>query len=284
MIDIPIIDTHLHLWDVDRMDYPWLADIPALNRTYLPADYQAATEDLRIEAMVFVQAEADFGQFVREAAWVAEQATIDPRIRAIVAWAPLEKGEAARADLELLSRIPLLRGIRRILQSETDPAFCLQPAFVRGVQLLADFGLSFDLCLKGEAQFHNALELVRLCPGVRFILDHIGKPFIQERIREPWASYLAELAALPDTWCKVSGLVNEADVERWEPADLRPYLEDVFACFGFDRVMFGGDWPVCTLASTYRRWVETLWEATGDCTTLERRKLFHDNAASFYRF
>jgi predicted TIM-barrel fold metal-dependent hydrolase len=282
-IDIPITDTHMHIWDPGRLSYPWLAQAPEINKPHLPEQYRAATEGLSIRKMVFVQCEADFAQFREEVAWVTGQAAHESRIQAIVAWAPLEKGEAAREDLAALAQNPLVRGIRRIIQFEADAGFCMRPDFVRGVQLLAEFDLHFELCIKGDEQFANALELVRRCPDVRFILDHIGKPFIAEGILEPWAAFLKELAALPNTWCKMSGLVSEADSERWTPADLQPYIDRVLSCFGYKRTMFGGDWPVCTLASTYRNWIETLWVAVSERPVEDRRRLFHDNAAEFYR-
>jgi L-fuconolactonase len=279
----PIVDTHVHLWDPGRVRYPWLADVPSLNRPHLLADYKAATAGLDVEKMVFVQCEADFAQYVEEVAWVTEQAAMDRRLRGIVAWAPLEKGDAARDDLEKLAGNPLLRGIRRIIQFEKDPDFCLRPDFIKGVRLLPEWNMTFDICIKGDAQFKNALDLVRRCPDVKFIADHINKPFIKEGIMEPWAGYMKELAALPNTWCKMSGLMNEAAWGTWTPAELMPYVEHVLACFGTRRVMFGGDWPVCTLAGTYRRWFDTLAEAVSDLSADERRKLFHDNAEVFYR-
>ena len=283
MIDQPIVDVHLHLWDPEYLRYPWLAELPTLNRKHLLPDYGRATDGYPIERMVFLQCEVDAGQYQEEADWVSGLAQEDPRIQGIVSWAPLEKGEAARPDLERLTRDPLLKGTRRIIESEENVRFCLQPDFIRGVQMLAEFGLSFDLCIKGDEQFANALELVRQCPDVPVILDHIGKPFIKEGIVEPWAAHLRQLAALPNTFCKVSGLVNEAEWGAWSGADLKPYLDCVFESFGFDRVCFGGDWPVCTLAASYRSWIEALWTHVESCTAEERRKLFHDNALAFYR-
>lgn len=283
MIDIPIIDTHLHIWDVDHLDYPWLSDEPAINRSHPISEYRQVTDGLEIEKMVFLQCEPVSAQVIDEAAWVTGQANQDPRIAGIVAGAPLETGEAARETLEKLHALPLLRGIRRIIQFEDDVNFCLQPKFIRGVQLLSEFDLSFDLGIKGDEQFKNAVQLVRQCPDVNFMLNHIGKPFIKEGIMEPWAGYIHDLAALPNTWCKVSGMVTEADMENWKPDDLRPYLDHVLQSFGFDRVAFGGDWPVVTLAAPLRRWVDTLWDAVSGCSEEERRKLFHDNAAAFYR-
>ena len=283
MLDFPIIDSHLHIWDPEAVSFDWLADVPSLNRSYLPAEYQKITDAYSIEKMVFIQAEAVFAQYEEEVAWVTRQAEIDPRISGIVAWAPLEKGEAAREDLDALKKYPLMRGIRRIIQFEEDVEFCLQPDFIRGVQLLPEYELTFDLCIKGDQQFKNTLELVRQCPDVTFMMDHIGKPFIKEGIMEPWAGYIRELAAMPNTWCKISGVANEADMDNWQTDELRPYIDHVIESFGFDRVAFGGDWPVVTLASTWKRWVETLCDIVGGCSEEEKRKLFHDNAAKFYR-
>lgn len=283
MIDTPIIDTHLHLWDVDRMHYAWLDDIPQINRSFLLPDFAAATENVPIEKMVFLQCECDAAQALEEAHWVAQQAKVDGRLQGIVAFAPLEKGDAALDDIASLCEIPQVRGIRRIIQFEDRVDFCLEPDFIRGVQLLPEYNLSFDLCIKGDEQFRNTLELVRQCPDVPFVLDHIGKPFIMEGTVDPWSSYMTELAALPNTFCKVSGMVTEADMSEWTPEDLRPYLDVVFESFGFDRVMFGGDWPVCTQACSYEQWVQTLWQAVGAYSDDERAKLFYHNASKFYR-
>jgi L-fuconolactonase len=283
VIDIPIIDAHLHIWDIDHLDYPWLTDEPDINRTHLVSDYCEVTEGLNIEKMVFLQCESKSEKVTDEPTWVTAQAQEDPRISGIVAGAPLETGDSAREALEDLRAFPLLRGIRRITQSEEDDAFCLRPDFVRGVQLLSEFDLSFDICMDGDGQFKNTVELVRQCPEVRFMLDHIGNPFIKEGIMEPWAGYIRDLAALPNTWCKVSGMITRANAENWKLDDLRPYIEHVLESFGFDRVAFGGDWPVVTLASPLRRWIDALWDAVSGCSDEERYKLFHDNAADFYR-
>jgi len=283
MTDIPVIDAHLHIWDPEAICYPWLAEAPSINRPHLPDEYRKVTEGIDIEKMVFVQCEADFSQFRQEVEWVASQVSEEPRISGIVAWAPLEKGAAAGEDLADLKENSLVRGIRRIIQFEGDPNFCLRPDFIEGVKLLAEFDLHFEICIKGDQQFKNTLQLVRQCPDVRFILDHIGKPFIADKVMEPWASCMKELAEMDNTWCKMSGLVNEADMENWTPGDLRPYIDHVISTFGFDRIMYGGDWPVCTLAATYGRWFETIAGAVDKCSEDEKRTFFHDNAEEFYR-
>lgn len=278
----PIVDTHLHLWDLQRLRYPWLASVPMLNKHHLIEDYRRACGPVAVAKMVFLQCECDFAHFQEEADWVTEVSRVDPRIRGIVPWAPLEKGEAAEADLARLAANPLIKGIRRIIQFEADPEFCLRPDFVRGVQLLPRHGFSFDLCINHK-QLTNTLKLVKQCPNVRFIMDHIAKPDIKAGLLDPWRAEMRELARLPNVWCKLSGLVTEADFAKWTPADLQPYIEHVVDCFGFDRVIFGGDWPVSTQATDYPRWVSTLDAALKGASPDELHKLYVRNAEAFYR-
>ena len=282
MPDFPIVDTHVHLWDPGHLSYPWLADLPAINKPHLPADFDAACGDVAVEQMVFLQCECDPAQFQRETQWVSQLAEREPRIRGIVSQAPLEHGPAARRELERLARNPLVKGVRRLIQSEPDPGFCLQSDFIAGVQLLAEFGFSFDICI-AHAQMANTIKMVGECPGVRFILDHIGKPDIKGGVLDPWRDQMRQLASMANVSCKISGLATEADHDNWTADDLRPYIDHVIDCFGYDRVMYGGDWPVATLATDYPRWVQTLDDAVANASPAERRKLFHDNAIAFYR-
>jgi L-fuconolactonase len=278
----PIVDTHLHLWDLGRLRYPWLAAVPALNRSHLIADYRAACGPVAVAKMVFLQCDCDPAQFLAECDWVTAVAHEDPRIRGIVPWSPLERGEAALPALERLAANPLVKGVRRLIQSEPDLEFCLRPDFVRGVKLLPRFGFTFDLCIN-HRQLANTIRLVRQCPEVTFVLDHIAKPDIKAGVIDPWRSELRELAAMPNVWCKLSGLATEADHARWTAADLRPYIDHVMTCFGPDRVLFGGDWPVSTLATDYPRWVQTVDEALAGCTPDELHRVYVRNAEKFYR-
>ena len=282
MPNFPIVDTHLHLWDLGRLRYPWLASVPMLNRNHLIEDYRRACSPVQVAKMVFVQCECDPALSQQEADWVTEVARLYPRIRGIVAQAPLEMGDGAELALAALAANPLVKGIRRLIQSEADDAFCLRPKFVRGVRSLPHHGLSFDLCVF-HRQLANTILLVRQCPDVKFILDHIGKPDIGAGRLDPWRAELRALAALPNVWCKLSGLVTEADFSKWTDADLRPFIDHVVDCFGFDRVMFGGDWPVSTQASDYPRWVATLDDALCGCSPDELHRVYVRNAESFYR-
>ena len=284
MGDFAIIDSHVHLWDPARLDYPWLTDVPAIGGPHLPQDYRAACAGYDVEKLVFVQCDTAPRQARDEVRWVAELAAgAETRIAAIVAWAPVSKGEAAEAELDWLASMPLVRGVRQLIQSEADDGYCARPDFVRGVRLLGARGLSFDLCIKGDGQFESVLELVGQCPDVNFVLDHLGKPFIAQSRIEPWANHIRRLAQAPNVACKVSGMCTEADWEDWSAQDLRPYAEIAFEAFGADRIMFGGDWPVVNLAATWTQWLRTLNELAGGFSEADRRKLFRDNAASFYR-
>ncbi|HXW00022.1 MAG TPA: amidohydrolase family protein [Anaerolineae bacterium] len=277
----PIVDTHVHLWDPNHISYPWLAGAPAINRPFVLEDFRAASAGLNVEKIVFMECDAAAEDGLKEAAWVSSLAREEPRIQGIIAFAPLERGEGVRGYLDQLVKDSLVKGVRRLIQSER-PGFASQPDFVKGVQCLPAYNLSFDLCLR-HYQLADTLKLVEQCPGVFFILDHIGKPDIKSQLFDPWRAEIKALARFSNTYCKISGLVTEADLENWTRQDLKPYIDHVIEVFGPDRIIYGGDWPVSTLATTYRTWVETLDWATEDLSDAERHKLFYENAISFYR-
>ena len=231
--------------------------------------------------MVFVESGCDPGQSLAEVEWVSALGVEDSRIGGIVAHAPLEQGDAVREHLVQLSAMPLVKGVRRLLQGESGVDFCLHPDFIEGVRLLEEFNFSMDLCIRHD-QLAAVTELVRKAPSVQFVLDHFGKPPVKSGSLEPWRSELRGLAGLPNVSCKVSGLTTEADWQTWSTNDLKPYFETVIEFFGPDRMIFGGDWPVCTLASEYSRWMDTVLALTDSLSDDDRRKLFHSNAVNTY--
>jgi L-fuconolactonase len=275
------VDTHVHFWDPAELRYDWLATVPTINRPFLPADLADAATDLQLEKIVFVQADTASEQAIDEAAWISKLATAEPRIAGIVADARLEWGEAVRPQLEGLGTYPLVKGVRRLIQSE-PLGFAVEDHFVRGVQILAQYGFTFDICIY-HPQLVDVLSLVAQCPNVEFVLDHIGKPDIRRGLMEPWKRQIAQLASFPNVHCKLSGMVTEANPNAWTPADLRPYAEHVIESFGADRVMFGSDWPVATLASSYRRWFETALSLIAGLSADEQSKILRENAIRFYR-
>lgn len=278
----PIIDAHIHIWDLDRLRYPWLADVPTINRSFLLDDYHAARGPRNVEALVFVQCECEPARHLEELAWVQSCADADPRLKAIVPWAPLEAGDAVGEELLAIARDGRVKGVRRIIQFERDVDFCVQPGFVRGVQLLGEADLHCELTI-APIHFPNVLKLVAACPETRFILDHIGNPDIRAGVIEPWRSLLRQFAASGPHTCKFSNLVCNADLEKWQPDDLRPFADAVFEAFGPDRVIWGSDWPHALRASDFQRWLDTADLLTAGFSTADRRKIFHDNAVKFYR-
>lgn len=281
MPQFPIIDTHVHLWDPARLRYRWLDDMRPLNRRHGLEEFRQACGPVPVAKMIFVECGCDPSQSLDEARWVMELSRADSRIEGMVVHAPLENGAGAEAAVARLAELPAARGVRRLLQDERAD-FCVQPDFVRGVKLLPKYGLSFDLCIK-HPQLASVIALVRQCPEVTFILDHIGKPDIKAGRLDPWRAELRELARLENVCCKLSGLATEADWATWTAADLRPYIEHTLECFGPGRVLFGGDWPVSTLATNYPRWVTAVDEALRGCSAEDLQRVYVKNAERVYR-
>lgn len=282
MIDFAIVDAHVHLFDPTRFRYSWAKGAPSLIRGWSPDDLASEAAPLRIESFVFVEVDVDMPQYLDEARWVNAIAETDARLKGCVAAMPLERGAVLEAEMAELATLPVMRGLRRLIQNQPDPDFVLQPRFLEAVKLLPKYGLSFDICIF-HRQMPQTLEFIRRCPEVSFVLDHIGKPGIKAGIIDPWREHIREMAAMPNVVCKLSGVTTEADHKAWNRDQLRPYIDHVIDCFGFDRVLYGGDWPVSELAGRYGEWVAVLDWATEGCTAEERRKLFRDNAIRAYR-
>jgi L-fuconolactonase len=279
MPSFPIIDSHLHLWDPLKLTYPWL--FPPLDRAFLPTDFQTASAGVEIEALVFLECDAAIDQSFAEAEQVLLWAREEPRIAAMACNAALERGDAVRGDLERLAGIEKVRGVRRIYQDQPDPAWCLRPDFVAGVRALADYGLTFDLCLK-HPQMQATIGLVDACPNVPMVLDHIGKPGIAAGLMQPWADQMRDLAKRENVVCKLSGVATEAAAD-WTADTLRPYMDVALEAFGPSRIMFGGDWPVSTLRLTYPAWVALVDDLIRDLSETEQRQIYAETARAFYR-
>jgi len=275
-----ILDAHVHVWDPSVLRYPWLDGLPALDRPFLPAAYASATSGIPIDAMILVEANCLPHQTLGEAAFFEQIAVADSRVAGIVAFASLTESKELDRTLDALTARPRVRGIRHNIQGEGS-GFCAQSSFVEGVRKVGSRGLTFDLCATHD-QLGEVLELVRLCPNTRFVLDHCGKPAIRDRLLDPWRTDIADLAECTNVWCKLSGLVTEASHTGWREADLVPYASHVVEQFGMERVMYGSDWPVLTLATDYAAWFRFIEWFTKGWSDAERRDFYCDNARRGY--
>jgi L-fuconolactonase len=272
-----MVDAHVHFWNPGGFQYDWLSGMPALNRAFLAADYAAATAGLGVDRIIFVECNCLPSENVREAEW-AEQ--LDERVVAIVAFADLMDAAGLAGTLDRLQRVPKVRGIRHNIQGQA-PGFCLQTAFVAGVREAGRRGLTFDVCVTHD-QLDDVVQLARRCPDTRLVLDHCGKPAIRSGLHEPWRTHIAELAHRDNVWCKISGLLTEADATYWREEELPPYAEHVVSCFGAARVLYGSDWPVLTLAGRYVDWLGFTRTLTASWSAADRQLFYHDNATNFY--
>ena len=276
-----IVDTHQHLWDKDLFHYAWLEPLPVLDRSFRLSDYSEATSGLEIDKTVFVECDVDAAQMLDEVSHVLRLADKPGnRIAGVVASGRPEK-DGFQAYLDKVTGHPKLKGIRRILHTHPDE-LGLRKIFVENVARLATFGLSFDLCVLAR-QLPIAFNLASKCPHVSFVLDHCGVPDVKNQVLDPWRAHIRELSSLPNVSSKLSGIVAYAHPENWQIEDLRPFVDHVIESFGWDRVMFGSDWPVCNLTASYQRWVATVLSLTHSAGEANQRKLFHANAIRIYR-
>jgi L-fuconolactonase len=278
---VQIIDTHTHFWNIDALRYPWIEQGSLFDRTFSLEDYLRSSAPVAASGMIFIEADADSSCSLQEASWVQGLAAAEPRIRGIVARVALCERPSVAADLDVLAALPLVKGIRDNIQGHA-PGFAVQPSFVRGVREVGRRGLHFELCLKHH-QLGEALELAGRCPEVQFVLDHCAKPDIRKGEREPWLSQIRRLAALPNMACKISGLVTEADWERWRAEDILWYARQAADAFGPARVLFGSDWPVCEAAGGLEKWFRVAQTLAASWSATDRESFFCRNAERVYR-
>ncbi len=277
--NIPVIDTHVHLWDLQNLDYPWLENNNSiLSKNFLVADFQKATKDCPIEKMIFVECGRLEEQYLKEVDWVVNIAKEEPRIKGMVAYFPLEKERELIPGIEELTSRKIVKGIRRGVGKE----LINNAQFIKGLRLLPKYDLSFDLNLS-PSLMSEAIPLIKKCPNTRFILDHLGNPDIKSNEMDGWQTNLSKLAEMDNVYCKISGIITKADPAAWKVDDLVPYVDHALEAFGTDRVVFGGDWPVVLLAGTYKDWFSSFKSLVQGLGYKEKERLFYQNAAAFYR-
>ena len=275
-----IVDTHLHIIDRIALSYPWLANVPALDQDFLLARYQ--TEAFRCGIGVALHMEVDVAEAQIEAETrhveALSRSPASPLRGAISSCRPENPDFPAFLERQLAN--PFIKGFRRVLHVVPDEV-SLSATFRANVARLAGAGRPFDLCVRPD-QIDKAIALADLCPRVQFVLDHCGDPAIKDRAEHPWREDIAEIARRPNVAVKISGVVANAD-SGWTLDDVRPYVEHAIDCFGWDRVVWGSDWPVCTLTASLSTWVAATHAITRGCSGEERRRLFHDNACRIWR-
>ena len=271
------IDSHQHFWKYDPARDGWITDeMSRLKRDFLPEDFEHECKANGIDGSIAVQAD----QSENETLFLLDLAKRSERIAGVVGWVDL-RSPAAEERLQFFSHHKKLRGFRHIAQGEPDDQFLVGREFARGISLLRDFGFTYDILIYPK-QLPAAIELVSRFPEQPFVVDHLAKPPIKAGGREPWASYMRTIAQNKNVFCKLSGMVTEADWVHWKPEELRPYLDVVFEAFGPERLMFGSDWPVCLLSASYRQ-VKQIIESyvVANCGQ-HKEKIFGGNAIRFY--
>jgi predicted TIM-barrel fold metal-dependent hydrolase len=289
---LPIVDTHQHLWDLERFRLPWVDSQPALKRSYLPADYAKAAEGLNVVKAVYMEVDVDPTQQVAEAEYLIElcESRKTPTVAAVISGRPGE--ESFRPYITRFKDSPYIKGVRQVLHVPSAPrGLCLEKTYVAGVRLLGELGKSFDLCMR-PTELADAAKLAEMCADTRLIIDHCGnadpKAFMNAPPDEPahevdpWKRDMAALAKRDNVLCKISGIVARAPKGTWRAEHLAPIVNFCLDTFGPDRVVFGSDWPVCTLAAEYAQWVAALKEIIAERDALAQRKLLHDNAVRYY--
>ncbi len=244
-------------------------------------DYSEATQNLEIIKSVHVEADVDELFMAQETQHILALAERDDNPLSGIVAAARPEYDGFHDYIGRFAGHPLLKGIRRILHTEPDE-LSTTTTFIENVRSLEDYSLSFDICVHAR-QLPQAIDLVKKCPNVNFILDHCGNPDIKAQDYEQWRQRIEEIATFPNVVCKVSGIVVNTDIVNWDAEDLRTAVECVISSFGWDRVMFGSDWPVCTLAASFKQWVDALMFLTKDAGEANQRKLFWENAERVYR-
>jgi L-fuconolactonase len=274
-----VVDAHQHFWDPARFHYFWMTGekLKPLVRSFLPEHLTPLLSQSGVARTVIVQAISS----AEEAQWLLELATAIDFVAGVVTWADLRNKHLAE-DLDKLQAHPKFKGIRHQIETEADDAWMICDDVLRGLAELERREIPYDLLV--HTRHLKYIHVVReRCPRLKLVVDHIAKPRIAEREFDKWALELERVSRLPDVWCKLSGMNTEAKWDAWTPNDLRPYVQHVVNHFGLERVMFGSDWPVCTLAGSYQQVVDSLRQALGPLPEPAARKVWGNNACTFYK-
>ena len=271
------IDAHQHFWQFDPVRDSWInEEMAVIQQDFLPADLKPLLQQNNIDGTVVVQSD----QSEKENAFQLEHAATAAFIKGIVGWVDLQAA-AVEDRLAYYNAYKIMKGFRHVLQGEADRALMLKPAFMHGISKLQQFGFTYDILIFPD-QLQYVPELVQAFPNQKFVIDHIAKPTIKEQKIPDWKKDIQALAGYENLYCKISGMVTEANWKDWEQKDFTPYLDTVVETFGTNRIMFGSDWPVCLVAASYQQMLAIVTNYFSSFTANEQTKFFGLNAIEFY--
>jgi L-fuconolactonase len=271
-----IIDSHHHFWKYNSEEYDWIDDsMKAIRNDFLPENLKITIEEAKVDGVISVQAR----QSVEETDWLIGMAHQNKFIKGVVGWLPLIQ-DNIEAYLEKYAEGKILKGVRHVVQGERDPEFILRKDFNHGISLLKKYALVYEILIN-ERQLPNTIRFVDQHPDQIFVLDHIAKPLIGKNELSPWKENIQELAKRGNVNCKLSGMVTEADYHNWTSSQLQPYFDVILEAFGSDRLLFGSDWPVCLVATSYKNWVNIIQNIISSLS--EKEKIMGGNTLRIYQ-
>lgn len=272
-----VIDSHQHFWNYEPVKHAWIDDdMSAIRKDFLPSDLEQVYKENGIDGCVAVQAD----QTLAETDFLLELSDKNDFIKGIVAWVDL-RAENIDEVLQHYSQFKKIKGFRHVVQGEPDHNFLLRPAFLSGISKLEKYDFVYDILIFPH-QLGAALEFVKRVPNQKFVIDHMAKPYIKDGYYDGWAALMLEIAKYENVFCKLSGMITEADYNGWKPQQITPYMDLVLNAFGSDRIMFGSDWPVCLVAGNYRQVKELVNNFIANLSPLEQEAIMGKNAIEFY--
>lgn len=272
-----VIDSHQHFWNYEEKKHAWIDDdMAVIRRDFLPSDLKKVYDENGIDGCVAVEA----NQHISETDFLLKLASENPFIKGVVGWCDL-RNENIETVLDTYSVNEKLKGFRHVVQGEADHNFLLRPNFLRGISKLEKHNLTYDILIFPH-QLGATLEFVKRFPNQKFVIDHIAKPYIKDGFFDGWATLMQEVSKQENVFCKLSGMITEADYKTWTPKQLEPYMDFVLNAFGTDRIMFGSDWPVCLVAGNYSKVKTTITHFIANLSQTEQQAIMGDNAIKFY--
>ncbi|MBD0823791.1 amidohydrolase family protein [Aestuariibaculum marinum] len=273
-----IIDSHQHFWKYEPVKHAWIdGNMAVIRKDFMPSDLQSVYQDNGVEGCVAVQAD----QTLEETDFLLQLAQDNNFIKGVVGWVDL-RANNLESTLSEYSEADKLKGFRHVVQGEPDHNFLLRPNFLRGIEVLEKNNYTYDVLIFPH-QLGAALEFVKRFPNMNFVIDHIAKPYVKDGFYEGWAVLMKEIAKYDNVYCKLSGMITEADYNTWTPEQIHPYMELVLEAFGSNRVMFGSDWPVCLVAGNYAKVKELTTNFISTLSTIEQQQIMGANAMKFYK-